>query len=133
MGGKYMLGIPKAFREEAGIKAGDNIVVTLEKDVEERIVNAPGDFAAELSEINLRDAFDDMSYTHRKEHVRAIEEAKSPEPRQSVSTQTRDRPGYETDRPQISAIGSCRKERYDLREKAAKFRCSRAPSYGRQA
>ena len=38
MGGKYMLGIPKVFREAAGVKAGDNIVVTLQKDVEERIV-----------------------------------------------------------------------------------------------
>ncbi len=81
MGGNYMLGIPKAFREEAGIVAGDNIVVTLEKDVEERVVNVPDDLAAELSKAGLRGVFDAMSYTHRKEHVRAIEEAKAPETR----------------------------------------------------
>ena len=32
MGGKYMLGIPKAFRDEAGISAGDTIKVTIEAD-----------------------------------------------------------------------------------------------------
>lgn len=36
MGGKYMLGIPKAFREAAGINAGDEITVSVEKDVEEK-------------------------------------------------------------------------------------------------
>ncbi len=81
MGGKYMLGIPKLFRVEAGIGAGDNIVVTLERDTYERTVTIPTDFAAELSKLGLRDAFDAMSYTHRKEHVRAIEEARAPETR----------------------------------------------------
>ena len=81
MGGKYMLGIPKLFREAAGIGAGDNIVVTLERDIEERTVTVPEGFAAELSKLGLRDAFDAMSYTHRKEHIRAVEEAKAPETR----------------------------------------------------
>lgn len=31
MAGKYMLGIPKVFREAGEIKDGDNIVVTLEE------------------------------------------------------------------------------------------------------
>src|SRR6185369_14734564 len=43
MGGKYMLGIPKAFREEAGISAGDNIVITLEPDTTPRTVDMPAD------------------------------------------------------------------------------------------
>ena len=81
MGGKYMLGIPKSFRVAAGIGAGDNIVVTLERDIEERTVTVPEGFAAELSKLGLRDAFDAMSYTHRKEHIRAVEEAKAPETR----------------------------------------------------
>lgn len=81
MGGRYVLGIPKAFRDVAGIAAGDNIVVTLERDAEERVVEVPRDLAAELKKHGLRDAFDAMSYTHRKEHVRAIEEAKAAETR----------------------------------------------------
>ena len=81
MGGKYLLGIPRAFRDEAGIAAGDNIVVTVERDADERIVLVPDDFAEVLVNRGLRDAFDGLSYSHRKEHVRAIEEAKAPETR----------------------------------------------------
>ena len=82
MGGKYMLGIPKAFREAAKIKAGDNIVVTLEPDVEERTVSLPADLAKELKkDKSLRDAWDKLSYTIRKEKVRALEEAKQQETR----------------------------------------------------
>lgn len=81
MGGKYMLGIPKVFRDAAGIAAGDKIVVTVERDAEERTVIIPKDFSDALAKSGLRPAFDVMSYSHRKEHVRAIEEAKAPETR----------------------------------------------------
>lgn len=81
MGGKYMLGVPKTFREAAGISAGDHIVVTIERDAEIRTVSVPEDFTEALARGGLTDAFDAMSYTHRKEHVRAIEEAKAPETR----------------------------------------------------
>ena len=81
MGGKYMLGIPKTFREAACVEAGDDVVVTIEQDVDERIVIVPKDLAAELRKNDLKDTWDSLSYTHRKEHVRAIEEAKQPETR----------------------------------------------------
>lgn len=82
MGGEYMLGIPKAFREAAGIKAGDNIVVTLEADIAERTVEIPADLARELKkDKKLKAAWDALSYTLRKENVRALEEAKKPETR----------------------------------------------------
>ena len=76
MGGKYMLGIPKAFREEAGIAAGDNIVVTIEMDDTPRTVELPADLAAAIKKAGISDAWEKLSYTHKKEHVRAIEEAK---------------------------------------------------------
>jgi bifunctional DNA-binding transcriptional regulator/antitoxin component of YhaV-PrlF toxin-antitoxin module len=81
MDGKYMLGIPKVFRQAAGINAGENIVVTIEKDTEERIVVLPGDLATALKKNGLLEAWDRLSYTHRKEHARAIDEAKQPETR----------------------------------------------------
>ena len=82
MGGRYLLGIPKAFREQAGIKAGDNIVVTLEKDEAERTVEVTADLAAALKKDKaLKAAWDKLSYTLRKENVRALEEAKQPETR----------------------------------------------------
>ena len=81
MGGKHMLGIPKVFREAAGIRGGDHIVVTIEHDTAERTVAIPADFADALSSNGLAETFDSMSYSHRKEHVRAIEEAKQVETR----------------------------------------------------
>jgi len=81
MGGKYMLGVPKTFREAAGISAGEHIVVTIERDNEERTVAIPPDLAEALAAGGLSESFAAMSYSHRKEHVRAIEEAKAPETR----------------------------------------------------
>jgi len=81
MGGKYMMGVPKIFREAAGITAGDNIVVTLERDIEPRIVEVPADLAIALKEAALQNAWEKLSFTHKKEHVGAIEEAKRPETR----------------------------------------------------
>ena len=82
MGGKYLLGIPKAFRDEAGIAAGDNIVITIERDTQERVVEIPPDLAATLKEQGLTAAWERLSFSHRKEHARAIAEAKRPETRQ---------------------------------------------------
>jgi uncharacterized protein YdeI (YjbR/CyaY-like superfamily) len=81
MGGKYMLGIPKAFREAAGIAAGDNIVVTVKRDTAERAVETPPDLGLALAEAGLTDAWGALSYTHKKEHIRAIVEAKQTETR----------------------------------------------------
>lgn len=81
MGGKYMLGIPKAFREAAGIAAGDNIVVTVQRDTSERVVETPPDLALAIADACLTDVWNALSYTHKKEHVRAVTEAKQPETR----------------------------------------------------
>ncbi len=81
MAGKYMLGIPKAFRDEAGISAGETITVTLEVDDAPRTVEVPDDLAKAIKKAGLLAAWDKLSYTHRKEHVRAVEEAKRPETR----------------------------------------------------
>lgn len=82
MCGKYMLGIPKVFRDTAGIKAGDSIVITMERDTAERFIVPPKDFADVLSKNKTAAAaWEKLSYTHRKEHVNAFEEAKKPETR----------------------------------------------------
>ena len=81
MGGKYMLGIPKAFREAAGIKAGDKITVAIDADDTPRTVETPDDLVAPLKKAGLSAEWEKLSYTHKKEHARAIEEAKRPETR----------------------------------------------------
>ena len=81
MGGRFLMPFAKEHRDAAGIEAGDDIEVTLVEDTAERTVEVPGDLAAALERAKLREAFDALAYTHRKEHVRAIEEAKKPETR----------------------------------------------------
>lgn len=81
MGGKFMLPLAKVHREASGVKDGAKVEVTLELDAAPREVEIPKDFAAALKKAGLRAAFDALAFTHRKEHVRAIEEAKAPETR----------------------------------------------------
>ena len=81
MGGKFVIAVPKVFRDAANIKAGETITVTMEKDLEKRTVEVPKDFADALKKANLQDVFSKLSYTHQKEYVRAIVEAKKEETR----------------------------------------------------
>jgi bifunctional DNA-binding transcriptional regulator/antitoxin component of YhaV-PrlF toxin-antitoxin module len=81
MSGKYMMAVPKVFREAANIKAGETITVSMEKDTEKRTVEIPKDLAEALQKAALTDAFAKMSFTHQKEYVRAIEDAKREETR----------------------------------------------------
>jgi len=80
-GGRYMLPLAKVHREAAGVKGGQSVKVTLEVDAAPREVEVPKDLAAALKKAGAREAFDAQAFTHRKEHVRAIEEAKAPETR----------------------------------------------------
>ena len=81
MGGKFMLPLAKEHRDEAGVKAGDKVEVSLEPDAAPREVVVPKDLAAALKKAGALATFEKLAFTHRKEHVRAIEEAKTPETR----------------------------------------------------
>jgi hypothetical protein len=81
MGGQFMLPLAKVHREAAGVKDGEKVEVTLELDTAPREVEVPKDLAAALKKAGARAAFDKLAFSHRKEHVRAIEEAKAPETR----------------------------------------------------
>lgn len=81
MGGQYMLPLAKVHREAAGVKDGAKVDVTLELDTAPREVDVPQDLAAALKKAGLRATFDKLAFTHRKEHVRSVEEAKAPETR----------------------------------------------------
>jgi hypothetical protein len=78
MGGPdHMLIVLKEIRERIGKQAGAEVEVTVEQDLEPRVVDVPADLQAALAERpEARSFFDSLSYTHRKEYVRWIEEAK---------------------------------------------------------
>jgi hypothetical protein len=80
--GVFRLSLSKANREAAGVKAGDEVDVTLELDQEPRTVAVPGDLAAALSaKPGAAAAFEALNYSTRKEFVRQVEDAKALETR----------------------------------------------------
>jgi hypothetical protein len=82
MRGRHLIGLSNANRRAAGVATGDEVEVDLELDVEPRVVVEPEDFARALdADPVARAAFDRLAYSHRREHVLAIESAKKPETR----------------------------------------------------
>jgi len=82
MGGKYLVAIPKRFRQAAGVKAGEMITVEIERDNELRVIIPPEDFAGALEKNSrAKKAWEKLSYTHQREYVMAIEDAKKEETR----------------------------------------------------
>ncbi|UQB67951.1 YdeI/OmpD-associated family protein [Epilithonimonas zeae] len=81
-GGCHRLGLTQAIRKELGKTFGDIVEVKLWEDKEERIVIVPDDVQALLNQNDkAKEFYDKMSYTHRKEYIRWIEEAKKEETR----------------------------------------------------
>ena len=85
---QHMLGILKALREQLGKQPGDKVKVELWKDEGVRTVEVPADFAALLKKEKLLPVFEKLSYTHRKEYVRWITEAKKAETRATRLTKS---------------------------------------------
>ena len=67
-------------RNAAGDAAGQTVDIELELDTKPRTVGVPKDLASALDG-ETRAPFDRMSYTHRREYVEWIEEAKREETR----------------------------------------------------
>jgi hypothetical protein len=82
MGGRYLVGVAAAHRAAAGVAGGEELDVTIEHDAGPRTVEVPEDLAAALEEQGLRDRFDALAFTYRKEHVRALTDAKTDATRQ---------------------------------------------------
>ncbi len=82
MRGRYLIGLSNANRKAAGVATGDEVQVEVQLDVEPRVVVEPPDFAHALgADPAARAAYERLSYSHKREHVRAIESAKKPETR----------------------------------------------------
>jgi hypothetical protein len=81
-GGRSYVGFRKEIQEAAGIRIGDRIRVRLEPDTEPREIEVPADMARALSEdLAASEALEALSYTHRKEYVQWVVEAKRPDTR----------------------------------------------------
>lgn len=81
---EHCLGVLKAIREKIGKQIGDEVAITLSEDVEERKVAVPADLSAALRRAKeARAFFDTLSYTHQREYVQWIEDAKKDETRKT--------------------------------------------------
>jgi bifunctional DNA-binding transcriptional regulator/antitoxin component of YhaV-PrlF toxin-antitoxin module len=81
-GEKYYLGFNREIRDAAGIGDGDEVEIELERDDDPREVEIPAAFAEALAAGGVRDEFEALSFTHRREYVRWIEGAKRDETRE---------------------------------------------------
>ena len=85
----HFLLVRKDIRKLIGKNAGDTVWVTVQRDTEERIVEVPDDLALLLAaQPEAQTRYEKLSYTHRKEYVRWITEAKKPETRERRLHQT---------------------------------------------
>jgi len=90
MGGpNHMLIILKGIREQIGRTFGDEIKVSVEADTEERVITVSAELKRAFREHpDAKAFFEKLSYTHKKEYVRWIEEAKKDETRQNRIVKT---------------------------------------------
>jgi hypothetical protein len=80
--GVHMMPVNKALREGAGAGPGDIVEVVMERDVEERTVEAPPQLKKELAKSKTAQAnWEKMSFTNKKEMANCIREAKQEETR----------------------------------------------------
>ena len=82
MGGTVCVPLRRSNREAAGLEGGETVTVELELDTSPREVAPPADLVAALRAAPPAwDRWRQLSFTHQREHVEAIEEAKRPETR----------------------------------------------------
>ena len=79
--GQCRVVFPQKDRAAAGVGGGQKVEVLLELDDGYREVEMHEEFVAALAKAGLREVFDSLAYSHRREHARAIAEAKAPETR----------------------------------------------------
>lgn len=80
----HILGLTQEIRKQLGKTFGDEVSVSLIEDKEERRVQIADDITSIFNDNpEAKILFDKMSYTHKKEYIRWIEEAKKPETREN--------------------------------------------------
>ncbi len=78
----YLIGITQKIRKVIGKNPGDIVHVIITEDDEPRTVDVPADMAKLLSSNKKAgDFFDSLSFTHKKEYVQWITDAKKEETR----------------------------------------------------
>lgn len=83
MRGRRLIGLSKANRVAAGVAVGEQVEVDLELETAPMTVDEPADLLAALAaDPAARAAYDGLTVSQRRQHVRVIEAAKRPETRE---------------------------------------------------
>ena len=77
--GSYFVPLAAEHREAAGVQAGQDVDVDIELDSAPRVVELPEDLSSAMDD-TARATFDRLAFTHQKEWVRWVEEARGPRP-----------------------------------------------------
>jgi len=82
MGGPPFIPLRKSNREAAGLEGGETLEVRLELDTEKREVKPPAELVKALKAAPPAwERWQELSYTHQREYVEALADAKKPETR----------------------------------------------------
>ncbi|MCA8911361.1 MAG: DUF1905 domain-containing protein [Planctomycetes bacterium] len=82
MDGQTFIPLRKSNREAAGVVGGQEVRVTLELDADKREVKPPADFVKALkAQGEAWQRWRELSFSHQREYVESIEDAKKPETR----------------------------------------------------
>jgi hypothetical protein len=85
----HILGIRKEICEQIGKTFGDEVTITVEPDTEPRVIEIPAALKkAFRANKEAKAFFEKLSYTHQKEYVTWIDEAKREETRQDRIAKT---------------------------------------------
>lgn len=80
--GGFYVGLHRAAREAAGVEIGDEVELELSRDDSPRVLELPPELeAAFAAEPALRERFDGLSFSRRRDLANPISEAKKPETR----------------------------------------------------
>jgi hypothetical protein len=81
MGGPPCIPLRRSNQAAARLDGIDTIDVRLDLDIEPRVVKPPADLVKALKAASVWDRWQELSFTHQREHVEAVEEAKKPDTR----------------------------------------------------
>jgi hypothetical protein len=81
-GGDFFIPLREEVRTAIGADAAKQVAVIMQHDTAPRVVDLPPDLARALTKAGVRKTFDALSFSHQKEYVQWVTQAKRPETRQ---------------------------------------------------
>lgn len=78
----HIVGITKEIRKKINKNFGDRVSIMIEEDLEERKIDIPEDLSEMLKAKGLQEAFLISSFSHQREYIKWLNEAKKKETRE---------------------------------------------------